>query len=125
MNNENIQLINTATELVNKYTDNENHTVAAAVLTNDGKIITSMNFYHFTGGPCAEVAALASMVSEGQKPVKIVAIGHNSRGVLPPCGRCRQTIFDYYPNVQIILTNDGDEKSIKDLLPGVYDWNDQ
>lgn len=122
---ENALLINAATELVNKYADDNNHTVAAAVLTKSGKIITSMNFYHFTGGPDAEVAALVRVVSEGEEPVKLVAIGHNGRGVLSPCGRCRQTIFDYYPEMQIIMTNDGKEKSISDLLPSVFDWKGQ
>lgn len=125
MDNENTQLINAATELVNKYADDNNHTVAAAVLTKSGKIITSMNFYHFTGGPDAEVAALARVVSEGEEPIKIVAIGHNRRGVLSPCGRCRQTIFDYYPGVQVIMTNEGKTKLIADLLPDTFDWNEQ
>lgn len=125
MDNENIQLINAATELVNKRADDNNHTVAAAVLTKSGKIITSMNFYHFTGGPDAEVAVLARVVSEGEEPIKIVAVGHNGRGVLSPCGRCRQTIFDYYPNMEVILTNDGNVKLIADLLPDTFNWNEQ
>jgi len=125
MNEQTTQLINAAKELVDKYADDKNHTVAAAVLTKSGKIFTSMNFYHFTGGPDAEVAALARVVSEGEEPTMIVAVGHNNRGVLSPCGRCRQTIFDYYPNMQVVLTNDGDIKSIKELLPNIYSWNDQ
>jgi cytidine deaminase len=125
MNEQTTQLINAAKELVDKYADDKNHTVAAAVLTKSGKIITSMNFYHFTGGPDAEIATLARVVSEGEEPTMIVAVGHNNRGVLSPCGRCRQTIFDYYPDMQVILTNDGDAKSIKDLLPDSYSWNDQ
>lgn len=58
MDEQNTQLINAASELVNKYANDENHTVASAILTKSGRVITSMNFYHFTGGPCAEVAAL-------------------------------------------------------------------
>ncbi len=125
MDEQNTLLINAASDLVNRYADDKNHTVAAAVLTKSGKIITSMNFYHFTGGPDAEVAALARVVSEGEEPTKIVAIGHNNRGVLSPCGRCRQTIFDYYPNMEVIVSNDGQVKSIAALLPDVFDWNAQ
>lgn len=65
------------------------------------------------------------MVSEVEEPVKIVVVGHNNRGVLSPCGRCKQTIFDHYPEMQVILTNDGNVKSIKDLLPDIYSWHDQ
>jgi cytidine deaminase len=126
MNNEHTsKLIEAATSLVNKYTDDQNHTVAAAVLTESGEVITSLNFYHFTGGPDAEVAALARVASEGKKPVAIVAVGHNNRGVLSPCGRCRQTIFDYYPKMQVIMSNEGTIKTIGELLPDTFNWNDQ
>jgi cytidine deaminase len=123
MNEQN--LINAATELVNKYSDDLRHTVASAVLTKTDKVICSMNFSHFTGGPCAEVAALARVVSEGEKPRVIVAVGNNQRGVLSPCGKCRQTIFDCYPDMLVILSNDGKVKSIKELLPDTYSWVEQ
>lgn len=119
------KLINKATQLVNKYNDDNNHTVAAAVLTKDDKIITSMNFYHFSGGPCAEIAALARVVSEGEKPEVIVAVGHNNRGVLSPCGKCRQIMYDYYPDVKIILSNEGNIKAIKELLPDAYNSEEE
>ena len=120
-----LELIEAATSLVNKYNDNKNHTVAAAVLTKNGKIFTSLNFYHFTGGPDAEVAVLARIVSEGEEPTLLVAVGHNNRGVLSPCGKCRQTIFDYYPEMRVVISNDGELKTIKELLPDTYDWNEQ
>ena len=119
------KLLVTAEKLVSKRSDDINHTVAASVLTKSGEIISSMNFYHFTGGPCAEVAALARVVSEGEEPIAVVAVGNNNRGVISPCGRCRQTIFDYYPNMEIVITNEGDMKAIKGLLPNIYSWNDQ
>ena len=125
MNEQSTQLINSVTKLVNKYASGDNHTMASAVLTKNGKIITSMNFYHFTGGPCAEVAALARVVSEGEEPVLIVAVGHNNRGVLAPCGRCRQTIFDYYPDMEVVMSNEGATSTIAELLPATFDWNAQ
>jgi len=118
------KLVQSATDLVNEYGDDKNHTMAAAVLTKSGKIFTSLNFYHFTGGPDAEVAALARVVSEGESPVTVVAVGHNDRGVMAPCGRCRQTIFDYYPDMQVVLPGNN-VKSIKELLPDTFDWNEQ
>jgi cytidine deaminase len=120
-------LIETARELVNKRTDGSNHTVAAAVITQSGEVFTSMNFFHFTGGPCAEIAVLARVVSDGNEPVAIVAIGDKDRGILPPCGRCRQVMFDYYPDLQVIMPNESGYKvnSLLELLPGIYSWNDQ
>lgn len=53
------KIIDAAIELINRSSDSENHTVAAAALTKNGKVITSLNLYHFTGGPCAELALMA------------------------------------------------------------------
>jgi cytidine deaminase len=118
------QLVDAATKLIDKWNDDKNHTVAAAVITKSGLVFTSLNFYHFTGGPDAEVAVLARAASEGEHPVAIVAVGNNGRGILSPCGKCRQTIFDYYPDLQIIMP-DNSVKNIKVLLPDTFDWNQQ
>lgn len=118
------QLVKAATDIINKYSDDKNHTAAAAALTKSGQILTSLNFYHFTGGPDAEVAALTRVVSEGEHPIMIVAVGHNGRGILSPCGKCRQTMFDYYPDIQVVMPGNT-IKSIKELLPDVFDWNEQ
>jgi len=123
MNKQISQLINTASELVSKLADGNKHTVAAAVLTESGRTICSMNLSHFTGGPCAEIAALARVVSEDEIPTLIVAVGDNERGVLSPCGKCRQIIFDYYPAMQVIMPDEKSVKSISKLLPDTYRWN--
>ena len=101
------KLIDAAAELVNKYGDEYNHTVAAAVISKSGKIITALNLFHFTGGPCAEVAVLSRATSEGVKDLTtIVAVGHKNRGILNPCGRCRQIILEYYPEMQVVVRAD-------------------
>ena len=116
-------LIDEATKLVEKYGDDIKSTVAAAGLTEDGAIITSLNYFHFTGGPCAEIALLARLASEGENNVKlIVAVGDRSRGVIAPCGKCRQVMIDDHPSIKVVIP---DEKrirvaSVKDLLPGAY-----
>ncbi len=118
----------TAKVLVDKYGDGQNHTVASSILTKSGNVISSLNLYHFTGGPCAEVAALSKMVSEGEEPELIVAVGDgNSRGVLSPCGRCRQIFHDYYPQLKVVVPDGTTNKivTIKELLPYTYSWNDQ
>ncbi|OWY62359.1 hypothetical protein B7486_58870, partial [cyanobacterium TDX16] len=101
------QLIAAASDLVERRCDDEHHTVAAAVLTSSGTTVTSMNLHHFTGGTDAEVAALARVVSEGEEPVLIVAVGHDGRGVIPPCGRCRQVMSDQFPAIEVVIDDDG------------------
>ncbi|OAX80631.1 hypothetical protein ACJ72_05029 [Emergomyces africanus] len=108
----------------------EDHTVVSAGLASDGRIFTGVNVYHFTGGPCAELvmlgnAAAGGVVSattadvtagekggkeeeEGESPknlklVAVVAVGDQGRKVLSPCGRCRQVLIDYWPDIEVVL----------------------
>jgi cytidine deaminase len=121
------KLIAAATDAVNKHGDGKNHTMGAAVVGASGKIFTAVNFYHFTGGPCAEIVALARAVSEGEKDLTIiVAAGDQGRGILSPCGRCRQVIFDYNPEMQVVVRRDDGHtlRPIIDLLPDIFDWNE-
>jgi cytidine deaminase len=117
------KLIDQTTAMVNDYGDGEISTVAASAFNQDGSITSSLNFYHFTGGPCAEVALLARLASEGRHDPKIiVAVGDNSRGVIAPCGRCRQVLMDNYPSIEVIIPSSGGPKlvNISELLPEPY-----
>ena len=103
-------LIQSASEMLVRSGDGDNHTVAAAIYAEDGLITSGMNLYHFTGGPCAEIVALARLVSDGSgaKPLAIVAVADRGRGVIAPCGRCREVLADYCPDIQVVLrTEDG------------------
>ncbi|MCP9969041.1 hypothetical protein [Actinomadura madurae] len=54
-------------------------------------------------------------------------MGDGNRGVMPPCGRCRQVLLDYFPSIGVIVAA-GDVLStvpIAELLPAAYVWTDQ
>lgn len=89
-------LTTTAVELATQANDNEDHTVAAALLTESGAIVTGVNAFHFLGGPCAEVTALANHATaqSGAPVIAAVAAHGPTSDVLPPCGKCRQVLFD-------------------------------
>lgn len=118
------KLIDAASDLLNSRGDGIRHTVATAATTKTGKVFTTLNVSHFTGGPCAEIAALAKLISEGEEPIRMVTVGDQGRGVIALCGRCRQVFLDYYPDVEIIMP-DGSIKTPKQLLPDAYSWLDQ
>lgn len=61
-----VALLDAAFRLIREIGDKENHTVSAAVRTTDGEIVTGVNLAHFTGGPCAEVVALANVARPGR-----------------------------------------------------------
>ena len=102
------------------------HTMGAAVLADDGRVFVGVNLYHFTGGPCAELVALATARTEGARRIThIVAVGNHGRGPVGPCGRDRQVLFDYYPDIRVILpTTDGLRSvTIGDLMPLATAWS--
>ena len=117
-------LIQSASGMLARSGDGDNHTVAAAIYADDGLTYNGMNLYHFTGGPCAEIVALARLVSEGggARPLAIVAVADRGRGVIAPCGRCREVLADYCPEIQVVLrTEDGiNAVPLNTLLPFRY-----
>jgi len=114
------ELIATATTLIEARSDDSKHTVAAAARAAGGQIITGVNVSHFTGGPCAELVVIGQAVTEGAgELVEIVAVGDQQRGVLSPCGRCRQVLADYFPEIRVIIPTGTEPRSvaIAELLP--------
>lgn len=88
-----------------------------------GKIFTDVNVAHFTGGPCAELVAMGTAAAAAPGPLMaIAAVGNQGRGVLSPCGRCRQVLIDLHPDVFVVVpAAEGPQLvSVRDLLPHAY-----
>lgn len=117
-----LELVEFARRIIDANTDGEGgaHTMGAAVRTIDGGMYGGINLYHFTGGPCAELVALGHARASGARELStIVAVGNLGRGPVGPCGRDRQVLFDYHPNIRVILPTATGVRSvrIKDLMP--------
>ncbi|MFF8941736.1 cytidine deaminase family protein [Streptomyces sp. NPDC014864] len=121
------ELIRAAAHVARTRCQGDNHTMAAAGRAQDGRIVTAVNAYHFTGGPCAELVLIGAAAAQGAHELDtIVAVGDRDRGVVPPCGRCRQVLLDYFPALKVIV-GEGDlvrTVGIADLLPESYVWAD-
>lgn len=115
-------LIDAAVRALDAAGDGINHTVASAVRCSDAQIVTGVNLFHFTGGPCAELVALAN--ASGRIPATIVAVGDDDRGVIAPCGRCRQVMVDLFPDITVMLP-DGVKMPVGDLVPHPYVQREQ
>ncbi|MFJ3958408.1 ASCH domain-containing protein [Arthrobacter sp. NPDC090010] len=114
------RVLDAALRQAERLVGDSNHTVAAAAMDTAGRVFTAVNDYHFTGGPCAELVVLGLAASEGAGPlVTMVAVGDEGRGVVPPCGRCRQVIVDQQPGCHVIVpTEHGpDAVPVRQLLP--------
>lgn len=108
-------------------TGDPNHTVAAAAMDTVGRIYTGVNVFHFTGGPCAELVVLGQAAAAGAGPLAtMVAVGDRGRGVIAPCGRCRQVLLDQHPDCLVIVPGEGepDLVPVRKLLPHTYNFPD-
>ncbi|KAL4780693.1 cytidine deaminase-like protein [Aspergillus varians] len=121
-------LVETATATINRIPLSEDHSVASAAISSDGRIFSGVNVYHFTGGPCAELVVLGVAAAAGAEQLThIVAVGNNDRGILSPCGRCRQILLDLQPGIQVLVGAKGSERSVPvaESLPFSYVWGEQ
>ncbi|MEU1707770.1 cytidine deaminase [Streptomyces sp. NPDC005706] len=121
------ELVQAAAHVAGTRCRGDNHTMAAAARARDGRIVTAVNAYHFTGGPCAELVVIGAAAAQGAYELEtMVAVGDRGRGVVPPCGRCRQVLLDYFPTLRVIVGNGDGIRAVpvSDLLPESYVWAD-
>ena len=108
MNIDDIKLIESASEIrKNARAPFSNFKVGACLLSEEGKLFTGVNVECSSYGLtiCAERVALTKALSEGYSNFKKIAIVVNSKKITPPCGACRQLLYDYAPNLEIIISN--------------------
>lgn len=95
-----------------------------ALVTEKGNIYLGVNIDTSSGmGFCAEHSAISAMVTNHEFKInKIVAVGEDG-SVLPPCGRCREFMYQVDKdnlNTDVIIKKDKVVK-LKDLLPYIWD----
>ena len=103
-----------------------NFLVGAAVKTTDGKVYTGCNVESASYGltVCAERVAIWKALSEGERDFIELAIVADTGSLTPPCGTCRQIIWEFAKNATIMLGNLRGETqivSIRELLPRAFD----
>lgn len=122
-----LKVIAAAEELAATLGADKNHTVAAAAMDTNGVIHRAVNVYHFTGGPCAEFVVMGLAATADAGPlITIAAAGDGGRGLIPPCGRCRQAMLDIHPDVMVAVPTDTGPKMrpIRKMLPDTYFFPD-
>jgi len=100
--------------------------VGAALLTKNGRIYTGSNIesssYSLT--ICAERVAIFKAVSEGEKEFEAIAIATSDNKICPPCGACRQVLWDLAKDITVIMIGDENniqEKKLSQLFPDAFD----
>lgn len=101
--------------------------VGAAVLMEDGEIVSGCNIENASYGAtnCAERTAIFKAVSTGVRRIQAVAVIGDLKGHTYPCGICRQVIAEFAADkdIPVLLVRDAKdylEKTLDELLPGAF-----
>ena len=100
--------------------------VGAALEASDGTIITGCNIENATYGltVCAERVAMFKALSEGHRQFTRIAVVADTAAPTPPCGACRQILWEFGGDLEIYLANltaDTGRYQLKQLLPLPFD----
>jgi len=100
--------------------------VGAALETGDGVVVTGCNIENATYGLtiCAERVAMFKALSDGHRVFSRIAIVADTESPTPPCGACRQILWEFGGNLEIELANLEESKGkhqLKNLLPLPFD----
>lgn len=106
----------------NAYAPYSHFKVGAALVTEDGTIVTGCNVENasYGGTICAERNAATTAVALGYTDFEAIAIYSETSPPAGPCGLCRQFLGEFNPEMKIYLTNDKGEvirTSLKKLMP--------
>lgn len=100
--------------------------VGAAIETADGTIVTGCNIENATYGltMCAERVAMFKALSEGHRRFRRIAIVADTTTSTPPCGACRQILWEFGGDLEVILANlrrETGRHQLSALLPLPFD----
>jgi cytidine deaminase len=100
--------------------------VGAAIATGDGRIFTGCNIENATYGLtiCAERVAVFKAVSDGVRDLRRIAVATDCDTPAPPCGACRQILWEFCGDAEIVLVNlQGKTESLRlsELFPRPFD----
>jgi cytidine deaminase len=110
----------------NAVADFSHFKVGTALETDTGEIVTGCNVENATYGltVCAERVAIFKALSEGKRSFKRIAVVADTASPTPPCGACRQIIWEFCGDVEVVIANLSSVTAtyrMRDLLPVPFD----
>ena len=104
------ELCQTAINMLDRaYVPYSHFPVGAALECSDGTVFTGCNIENAAYGVtiCAERTAIFKAVSEGRRDFVRIAIAGNSKDYCWPCGSCRQVLFEFAPDLEVLIAKEG------------------
>ncbi len=110
----------------NAHAPYSNFRVGAAVRATSGRIFGGCNVENATYGLtiCAERVAIFKAISEGERGFDAISVVTDTDALTPPCGACRQLIWEFCGDVPVILANLKGKTEVlgmRDLFPKPFD----
>ena len=110
----------------NAYAPFSKFKVGAAIEDETGRIFTGCNIENATYGLtiCAERVAVFKAISEGARKFERIAVAADTDVLTPPCGACRQILWEFCGDVELTLVNlhgKSETVRLKDLFPRPFD----
>lgn len=123
LNDTDKKLIEIALQVLEKNFDDGiyNHTVGCAILCKNGNIYKGVNCDGIHGS-CAEYVTMGIAISAGEREFDTIVAVHEKapNGVFSPCGNCRQMLYEYCPDIKVIVNDESGnliKVNARDLLP--------
>lgn len=100
--------------------------VGAVLVTTNNRIYHGCNIETSSFGLtiCAERVAIFKAVSEGERKFQSIFIASDSEKLTPPCGACRQVLWELAGDIDVFMINcsgDYQNKALRELLPFGFD----
>ena len=110
----------------NAYAPFSEFRVGAALETDDGEVIVGCNVESASYGltVCAERVAVWKAISQGKRRIKHMAVVADTDELTPPCGVCRQILWEFGGDIPLILANLNGKSEVVQmsaLLPRAFD----
>lgn len=110
----------------NAYAPFSKFKVGSAIETDDGEIVAGCNVESASYGltVCAERVAIWKAISQGKRKIKKIAVVADTEDLTPPCGVCRQIIWEFGGDIPVVFANlSGKVETVqmRDLLPRAFD----
>jgi len=108
------------------HADFSNFKVGAALETSEGVVISGCNIENATYGltVCAERVAMFKALSEGHRQFRRIVVVADTDAPTPPCGACRQILWEFGGDLEVILANldrETGRHALSDLFPLPFD----
>ena len=110
----------------NAHAPYSNFRVGAALRAKSGRVFNGCNVENATYGltVCAERVAIFKAISEGERGFDAVAVVTDTDALTPPCGACRQILWEFCGDIELTLLNPRGKTEtlrLKDIFPRPFD----